>query len=302
MKQFSLKKIFILLIFCTSVAIAIKSYADDNCCRPLYECGCNPLYCGTYTGQLHAGIAPIIWTRRGEIDLFSCQSSTVNPVIQLAPKFPKFRKLYKLPWTIGGYIGYSWSDNIELYLEFNYLQAKQKHHNTGFAFVIPNVTPTQTLFVILDHYSLIDGYIGIHYYWDRFCDWISPFVGFKVGFTHHRNVNASLNLNGTPVMLAPATSPNSCIPSALSANVTNRFFRRNTIISGGFNLGLDICFCDGWSIQLTGEFVASCGPRTLAPSVFVTPLPPPTLATNIIFDGIGTELRFPVTLGVKRIF
>lgn len=300
MKPFSLKKIFILLLLGISSPIAAKSYADDNCCRPIYECGCNPLYCGTYTGQFHAGIAPIIWTKRGEIDLISCQSSTDNPIFQLTPKFPKFRKLYKLPWIIGGYIGYAWSDNVELYVEFNYLQARQKHHNTGFAFVIPNIIPTQTLFVILNQYTLIDGYIGVHYYWDRYCDFISPFVGLKVGFTHHRNVKTNLNLNGTPINIIPASS-NSCVPTT-NGNIQNQFFRSNTIIAGGFNLGLDFCFCDGWSFQIIGEFVASCGPRTLAPSLFVTPLPPPLMATNIIFGGIGTELRFPITFGIKRIF
>lgn len=302
MKHLALKKFLILLMLGATSATDVKAYTEDNCCRPAYECACNPLYCGTYTGQFHAGIAPIIWTRRGEVDLLSCSSSTANPVFQLAAKFPKFKRLYKLPWTIGGILGYSWSDNIELYLEFNYLEAKAKHHDTGYGFVIPNVTPTQTLFVRLNRYRLIDGYIGVRYYGDRFCNWISPFVGLKVGFTNHRNVNARLNLNGTPVSLAPAVSPTSCIPSTLNANASNRFFRSNTIISGGFNLGIDVCFCDGWSFTVTGEFVASCGPRFLGPSVFVTPLPGPTLATNIIFGGIGSELRFPVTFGLKRIF
>ena len=303
MKQFPFKKVLIVLALCMSSAIGIKSYADDSCCstRPAYECACNPLYCGTYTGQFHAGIVPIVWTKRGEVDLLSCTANPANPVFQIASKFPKFKTLYKLPWTIGGYVGYAWSDNVELYLEFDYLQATQKHHDTGFAFVIPNVTPTQTLFLRLNKYSLIEGYIGVHYYWDRFCNWISPFAGLKVGFTNHRNLNALLNLNGTPVNLVPATGQNSCVPSA-NGTATNRFFRSNTIISGGLNLGLDVCFCDGWSFQAIAEFVVSCGPRALGPSVFANALPAPTLATNLIFGGIGSELRFPITFGIKRIF
>lgn len=304
MKQFSFKKFLILVVLGISGTPAVKSYAtaDDNCCRPVYECACNPLYCGTYTGQLHAGIAPIIWTRRGEVDLLSCQANPANPVLQLATHFPKFKTLYKLPWTIGGILGYAWSDNVEVYLEFNYLQATQKHHTTtAFSFAIPNA-PAQSLLLRLNKYNLFDGYIGVRYYTDRFCDWLSPFVGLKVGFTNHRNVNALFSLNGTPVNLVPAVGPNSCIPTPVNPNATSRLFNSNTILAGGINLGLDFCFCNGWSLVITGEFVASCGPRTLAPSVFATALPAPTLATNIIFGGIGSELRFPITFGIKRVF
>ena len=84
---------------------------------------------GPYTGQFHAGIAPIIWTKRGEVDLLSCTANPLNPVLSTSCNiFQNLRTLYKLPWTFGGIFGYSWTDNVEMYLEFNYLQATQKHH------------------------------------------------------------------------------------------------------------------------------------------------------------------------------
>jgi hypothetical protein len=303
MKELTAKKILLLVLFCLTTATAVEAYANENCCRPIYECACNPLFCGTYTGQLHAGIAPIIWTKRGEVDLLSCPANPLNPVYQLAAHFPKFKTLYKLPWTFGGILGYAWTDNVEMYLEFNYLQATQKHHNTtGYSFVFPNVVPTQSLLIKLNRYSLVDGYVGIRYYWDRFCNWVSPFIGLKVGFTSHFNVNAAFSVNGTPVILVPAAGINSCVPSAASSTANNHFFNRNTVVAGGINAGIDVCFCDGWSFMATGEFVVSCAPRLRAPSVFATPLPGPTFATNLITGGIGSELRFPVTFGIKRIF
>ncbi len=300
-------RIFILALFClTSGAMTRESYQQapyqyDKCCRPVYECGCNPLYCGTYSGQLHAGVAPIIWTKRGEVDLLSCSTSTENPVFQLAEHFPKFKTLYKLPWTFGGIFAYSWTDNFEVYLEFNYLQATPKRKdNIPFAFIFPNLTPQQELLVRLGKYNLIDAYIGWRYYTNRFCNWISYFTGLKVGVTMHRSSNGLLSVNGQSVVLVPATN-NNCTSSNTSSN--NHFFKKNTVITGGFNLGVDICFCGGWSFVITGEVVASCAPRLPRPAVFTPPLPAPASPfTNIIFTGLGTEFRFPVTFGIKKAF
>lgn len=300
MKRLTVKKILVALLLCITSVIAIEANIDNDCCRPVYECACNPLYCGTYSGQVHAGIAPIIWTKRGAVDLLSCSANPSNPVFQLAARFPKFKNLYKLPWTIGAIFGYAWSDNVEVYLEFNYLQATQKQSDIGFSFAFPNIVPAQSLLLKFNKYSLIDGYIGIRYYVDRFCNWISPFAGLKVGFTSHRNVKAALSVNGIPVVVVPSAGFDACVPNVANAN--NRFFTSNTIIAGGFNAGLDICFCGGWSFVITGEFVASCGPRLRTSSVFVTPLAPPLSATNLILGGIGTELRFPITLGLKKVF
>lgn len=306
MKQFS--KIFIFALFCLiNSAIAQELYQQapyqyDKCCRRVYECGCNPLYCGTFSGQLHAGVAPIIWAKRSSVDLLSCAVSTDNPVFRLAKHFPQFKTLYKLPWTFGGIFGYAVTDNVEFYLEFNYLQASQKkHHETAFSFIFPNLTPQQALLIRLNKYNLIDAYLGWRYYTNRFCSLISYFVGLKVGATMHRNTNALLSINGQPVVLVPAI--NDCIPTPVNPTSSSRFFNKNTVVTGGFNLGVDVCFCGGWSFVITGEVVASCGPRLRGPSLFTPVLPAPASAfTNIIFNGIGAEFRFPITLGIKKAF
>ena len=297
MRKITAIKLLFALLF---VSGGMLEAATDitQCCRPVYECGCNPLYCGAYSFQLHGGIVPLKWRKRGEVDLLSCTANPTNPVFQLAAHFPKFRSLYKLPWTFGGIVGYAWSDNVELYIEFNYLQASRKH-DVGFAFDFPNVSD-QSLVIRLAKYNLIDGYVGIRYYFDRFCNWVSPFVGIKTGFTMHRTVNADLSVNGLPVELIPAAGVDVCVPNASRAN--NHFFSSSTVIAGGVNGGLDICFCGGWSFTITGEFVVSCGPRVRTASVFVTQLQPPTLATNLILGGLGSELRFPITFGIKKSF
>ncbi len=292
------------LILCAALALSsaptqVQALFGDCCESRCYECGCNPLYCGAWSVQVQAGVAPIIWRHRGEFNLVSCSSNSANPIFPLASELPKFSKLFKTPWIVGGKVGYDFSDNTEVYVEVNYLQAKHKDvaHST---FPILNV-PGQALVFAFGKYNLIDAYVGVRYYWDRWCDSVSFFLGGQVGLTSHRHTRVAITLNGAPVVLLP-TPGAGCPGSASAAASDNNFFQNSNVISGGLNLGLDYCICGNWSLVLTGEFIASCGPRARTTSLFATALPAPTLASNLIVGGTGTELRFPVTLGVRYSF
>lgn len=257
----------------------------DDCCPRQYECGCNPLYCGAWDLQIQAGVNPILWRNRGPILGINCTSSLTVPVITLFNSTPKFNKLFKLPWIVGGQVGYAMSDNTRVYVEFNYSQAKGKSNvliSTDFS------TPTIPFTFNYAKYKLFDGYVGARYYWDRWCAGLSFFLGGKVGFTHHKRVNL------TSLLIA--------VPSLSPVTLTDlNEFNRNTVISGGGNIGLDYCVCGNWSIVLTGEVVASCGPR----GVGLITLPVTSSLsgfTNLLSPAIGTELRFPVTLAVRYSF
>lgn len=296
------------LIFAVALATAITNaptYADDcRPCTPNYECACNPLYCGAKSVQFDAGIAPIVWRHRGEVDLISCASSSTNPVFQLSAQLPKFSKLYRVPWYLGAKFGYAVTDNVEVYAEFDVLQARRKHGNTGFAFVIPNIVPAQSLSIVLGKYKMFEVYVGARYYWDRFCNAFSPFVGIKVGVALHRHVNTKLNLNGTPVAIVSAGGSTAC-PTPVPVTTTtasNNFFDRNNVFSGGANVGFDYCLGCNWAFVFTAEVVASAGPRTPTASLFANALPAPSLASNLILGCIETEVRFPITAGIKYNF
>ena len=209
-----------------------NAYTDDsNCCQTsCYECGCNPLYCGAWSLQVQGGVAPIIWKHRGELDLVSCASNDANPIFALTSELPKFNKLFKTPWIVGGKVGYDFTDNVEVYVEFNYLQAKQKDVANA-TFPILNV-PNQTLVFAFHKYKLFDAYAGARYYWDRWCDRVAFFLGGQVGLTAHRHTKADITLNGTPVILLPTINSAAC-PRAGITNSDNNFFRSNTVISGG---------------------------------------------------------------------
>ncbi len=256
------------------------SESRDCCASSCYECGCNPLYCGAWDLQVQGGVDPILWRNRAGL----LGVNTIGGLVSLFDTTPRFSKLFKVPWVVGGQVGYAWSDNTRVYLEFNYVQAKAKSDvviNTDFTPAIPFVFG-------LNKYKLFDGYVGVRYYWDRWCDRLSFFLGGKVGFTHHKALNSSFSFSTT----VPTTPSIAASPAYL----------RNTVVAGGANVGLDVCFCGNWSLVITGEVVASCGPRATSLAVGSTVPVVGGVFTNLLFGGIGTELRFPVTAGIRYSF
>jgi len=257
-------------------------YAANGDCTRQYECGCNPLYCGAWDLQVQGGVAPILWRNRGPINAVNCGSQVPNPIVAIYDTFPKFRTFWKLPFIVGGQMGYAMSDNTRVFVEFDYVQSNGKNN-----VLVPfSTVATQSITYSFAKYKLFEGYVGARYYMDRWCDRVSFFLGGKVGFAHHKKQSVDLSV----LIVAPA------VPLADVG-----FYNSNTVISGGGHIGLDYCICGNWSLVLTGEVVASCGPR----GVGVINLPVNASfvgVTNLFTAYIGTELRFPVTLAVRYSF
>jgi hypothetical protein len=288
MKKFTAKYLSLLMLasLLGGNAQASRDHYDNggDCCPRQYECGCNPLYCGAWDLQIQAGVAPVIWRNRGPLFGINCANSTTSPVVTIFNTFPRFRKFFKIPWIVGGQIGYALSDNGRVYLEFDYTQANRKN---AVAIVTDSTIPSVgTLTFTFDKFKAFEGYVGARYYWDRWCDALSFFLGGKIGFLRHKRQNF--------VLLA--AFPSTAVATTF---VTQPFNNRSTRVSGGANFGLDYCICGNWSLVLTGEVVATCGPRGVGPIHLTS-----TVGgfTDLITPSIGTELRFPVTLGVRYSF
>ena len=284
MKKLTAKYLSLMMLVAMLGGSAQAGHQEDgyanggDCCTRQYECGCNPLYCGAWDLQIQGGVAPIIWRNRGDTFGVSCALSPSAPLLPLF-QLPKFNKFFKTPWIVGGQVGFHWSDNTRVYVEFNYSQAKGKSDVT-----VASAGATAALVSVFNptKYKVFDAYVGARYYWDRWCDRLSFFLGGKVGITHHKRIETDLS--------ATLGSVNSAF--------TFEAFNSNTVVAGGGNIGLDYCICGNWSLVLTGEVVASCGPRAAVFNVVT-----PTIGvTNLIIGGIGTELRFPVTLAVRYSF
>jgi len=267
------------------------SESRGGCCfGNQYECGCNPLYCGAFDIQIQGGVDPIIWTNRSNSPIYGINclgTGGATALTVLYDKTPKFSKLFKTPWIVGGQVGYAMSDNTRLYVEFNYSQANGKHDiniPTDFVSTVVGAIPVTFNF---HKYKVFDAYVGARYYWDRWCDRVSFFLGGKVGLAHHQRIRSDISFNSATALTTPTFAD-------------QEVFSRNTIISGGANFGIDICICGNWSFVITGEVVANCPPRGFGNVAF----PATTLGfTNIIFGSpAGTELRFPVTAAVRYSF
>lgn len=260
------------------------SESRDCCFSSCYECGCNPLYCGAWDLQLDGGVNPILWRQRDDALVVDCTASP-SVVVDLGAT-SKFNNLFKTPWIVGGQIGYHWSDNARLYLEFNYSQTKGKNAAASSAAVV--VAPANSVAFAFDKYKVFDAYVGARYYWDRWCDRVAFFLGAKVGLTHHKGNSATYTLTYATVPSVFATAA--------------ELYRSNTVVSGGANVGFDVCFCGNWSFVVTGEIVASAGPRAVPFVALSTGVPVPVGASNLLLGRVGSELRFPVTAGIRYSF
>ncbi len=274
-----------LRIFFLVASIVVTSlYAESD-----DECSCKPLHCGAFDIQLQGGINPIHWQNKDKFYTVNCVGF-INPVVEIFD-IPQFHTFFHMPWIVGGQLGYECSDNTRIYLEFNYSQARAKSL-INIVTNNPLVVPPQTVTFDITKYRLYDCYVGVRYYFDRY-NHLSLFIGGKVGLTHHNAV--TLN---TLTITAPGISPIIVVPPT----PITQLFKSNNSVSGGFNIGLDCCVCENIALVITGEIVASCGPHNNPNIVLMPSMSDVISATNITIGQIQTELRFPVTAGIRYSF
>lgn len=276
-----------LLVSTLALTSQIQASFDDfsDCWSSCYECRCEPLYACSWGVQVQAGVRPILWHDRGCFSTVTplIPTSTVTTTVNNVGEISKFSRLYRVPYQVGGQLSFAWNCNTNIFVEFNYASAHAKNHC--------NLLGTSGLLLNVSKYRLYDGYFGGRYYCNRWCNLVSFFVGAKIGFVHHKSIDACF---------APA-------PSIFSypdyVPTTYNFFRRNTVFSGGVHAGFDICLSGNWSFVITGEVIANHGPRrsnitslSLDDSVILNG------ASSLCIPGVGTELAFPVTFGFKYNF
>lgn len=278
------KKIIFIFIFANALSLSTLNawwpLGNQSSSCAAYECSCIPLHCGAFDLQLHAGVCPTIWLHRSPlrsgVNPFPSAQSTIFAFDDF-----KFTTLYKLPWTVGGQLGYAWSDQVRFYIEGNYVRA---HHKKDFTITTITNPPFLNTFFGED-YTLFDCYLGGRYYGQRWCNRIAWFAGGKLGMVHYKKVHATINV-GVPT------------PTATISQI--QLIDKRNVISGGAHFGVDVCFCGNWALVITAEIVASAGPRfdqenTLNPILF-------DRFTSISFSPLSAELRFPITVGIRYSF
>lgn len=242
-----------------------------------------PLEANTWGLELYGGIEPIVWKDRGNFGVALILGEGVpftKPFIS-ALKLPCFSSLYKLPWTIGGQIGYSVDAHNRIYFETNYVKALEK---TNDIFTVDQIIMGETVAFGSGAYKLIDCFLGLEHYFDRWYDTFSLFLGAKFGLAHHKNVSFNFIAN----------IPNQgtfTVPKLLS------FYERNTSVAGGFNMGLDVFLGKIFSFTMRVGVVGNGGftftNNDISGIISNNPV------TNILLEGIFNEIRFPITFGIQ---
>ena len=278
------KKIIFLALFVIGNLNAFWPFDGNNECATVCDnrlCG-SPLYCDAVDIQLQAGAVPIIWKHREGVQTGSLFFSPTTPILTVFES-PRFGRLFNLAWIVGGQIGYAWDSHVRVYFESNYLQA----HGKSNVSISTATTPAVATTLSLNSLKMCDVYVGARYYWDRWCDQISFFLGGKIGFTHHYNTHLDIAIG---------------IPPFAGFNPLSEveIFSHNTVMSGGITTGFDFCFCNNWAFVITGEIVFSAGQK-INRSI---PLIPAILGrfTALSFGNMSLECRFPITAGVRYSF
>ncbi|MFA6914945.1 MAG: hypothetical protein WC222_00985 [Parachlamydiales bacterium] len=254
----------------SSCCSTFDSCCVDECCEDPC-CPCGPLSEGSFSLLVKGGVNPTHWTSRGKVWL------TIPAAVPAVISFnsgPKFKDQYKLPYIVGGEVAYNLSCQGQVFFEANYLHADGKNHGVvgrlpvGFSF---------------DDYQAWSWYLGGRYYFSRswICDRVSPFVGLKAGFINHKKVRYDLTVDGVFVE-------------------NDIYYHGKSGVSIGAQIGFDIQICDNISAIVSFEAVASGGPRANRNNEL-----DPALTgglTNVNLSEVGTEVSFPITLGLRYTF
>ena len=276
MKHFSFSRLLMAVLLLSSMQ------ARADLCGWLSD-----LWCGEIDLEVKAGIAPIIWTHRGCFTAAECV-----PIIGdgFSPGFNDFSRMgsfghffHSVPWTVGLELGYNFIDCVRTYIDFQYREAQGK----CFALRIPSTSGSAIANLQFDSYRTFSFYIGCDYLFSGFCwDNFDLFAGVKVGFTHFHDMNLCGSVTYTAV--SGVTLP--------AESLSGRFCS-DLVLSAGGRIGADWCFCHNLKLVLTAEFLGQC-----ARHFNRTTIPLTTSVSDFRLGDIGTEVVFPLTIGLLYSF
>lgn len=268
-----LKRILILAMLLISSAGEL--IASNDCC----ESACDYLAPCGWSVQVQGGVNPIVWAKRDN-------SFWVDGL-----GLPSFLHLFKIPWIVGGKVGYNLNGCTEIYVEGDYTQARGKHRTFSATSPLNGLT---NFVAELSKYKAYGVWGGARYYFGLDClsdcscfiDRAAFFIGLQVGFVHHNQLDVALT---STTAVGYVTGP-----------VFYQVFFKNYTISAGGNVGVDFAVNDCFSVVFTAEFLGNGASRSCPVGCSGTPLA--GLYSEPVNVGFDTELWFPVTLGLKYNF
>lgn len=240
--------------------------------------------CNSMNFEFRAGVDPVVFSNRQDtLAIIDNNSTDEGRLDKLYDGF-KFSDTFKTPWIVAGQFNWDISDCHTSFLELNYTRANGEcvTRDISLRTVDAEVTGKDTL--KFGDFSMFGAYFGYRYYADMF-SCASVYFGSKIGLGHYKDI--CVNIERTE-----PTDPNNTF------NITNTAYEKQTVVSGGLQVGMDYGFSDCASFLVQVDFLGS-GALCNTTNKFVLPQDNDQLAdnSNILFGKTGTLVSFPVTFG-----
>jgi len=244
------------LLTLLSPSIAMAQYFSNTCQ-------------GRWSFSIHGGIAPNVYVDRDTANA----SSATPPAFQLI-KIPAFHNQFKTPFFLQGELGYMVGNDWEVFYDFDWSHSKGKSH----AFTHKNTAGPidaqgQQKFSDFNGYG---NYLGTRYYVSFESVPLKPFAGLKIGVMSRSAVKAKQTTTS--------------FGRIFNDNFT--YFKQDTTISGGLQLGADWQLTQNLSLMFKGEVIATNERKSRI--IFNHPPRPVIKAGNA-----AIQLSIPITVGVK---
>lgn len=227
--------------------------------------------------MVKTGVAPTSYTHREPIWNTLVDGTTVTLY-----NTPRFNQQFYLPFVVGAEVSWNASERVQLFLEYAFTYADGKNYLFG--------SNSNQGLEVFNNYQANSGYLGVRYYltkWTLRCVGdLACYLGCKTGCSAQARVLYSLGnpLLGTGDPLLVTRS---------------HFFKRQTAVSGGFQIGLEWWLGRCFSLVLQGESLFTQGMRPNQNIVLIESAAP---AANVNVGGTGLVLSWPVNLGLRYTF
>jgi hypothetical protein len=250
----------------------------NDCCDPCDS----PYAAGKWNIGFQGGVDYTQFTRRGV-------STTFGPgIVASQTELGRFSRGWDLPWTVGVSAGYMVCDNVELFLEGDYVSAEgRRHHRSGLLTVGSSTSSGGFGLERFSRYEDWEFYVGSRYYFCPFWDCFTPFLGAKLGGQYHHRIHVRSEFD----LVGISSSSSSFSSSAATA------YRGNTTVAAGFQGGINYDINCNLAIVLKGEVVVSgCWDNDTRLGATTPGL---IGGTTTLFGNTGPVVSYPVTLGLR---
>lgn len=226
---------------------------------------------GRFSVSVLGGIAPNIY-----VDRENANASAANPPAFELINIPSFGDQFNMPFILQGELGYMVRNDWEVFYDFDWSQGKGKSHSFSHEESgTVDVSGTQKF----KNFNGYGNYLGSRYYLTYGTFPIKPFAGFKIG----------IMTRGAVKVQQVATSGGTTFTDNYN------YFKSNTTISGGLQIGLDWQLTENLSLLLKGEFIATGYRKS---GIIFNHSPNPVLKAG----NASAQFSFPVTLGARWTF